>query len=161
MLCPAGVTSLLSVLSRWHPEQEVCEVTSGLWILPNSQTFGYVRTLGNQVDAWPRKTGVCYQDKERHQWTSNICTAGWEVHEHSAVSGTKPSLLPGGSSPQCQTLGNTYHQPTKLIYHDKHNDPGATAALRLVPVFTQIKETSCLLAANLCHLYLLSLKIKI
>lgn len=50
ILYPRGVTSLTSTPSRQHPEQQAAEITSGLWILPNSPAFVHVRTLGTQVE---------------------------------------------------------------------------------------------------------------
>lgn len=57
------------VLQGW---QYLGERTSGLWILPSSQTFGCVRTLGNEVGACLRKLR-CVSRRQRDTGALQAC----------------------------------------------------------------------------------------
>lgn len=73
ILYPRGVTSLTSTPSRQHPEQQAAEITSGLWILPNSPAFVHVRTLGTQVEMSAHRKLMCVARTRRY--TSELQTS--------------------------------------------------------------------------------------
>lgn len=70
------------VLQGW---QYLGEWTSGLWILPSSQTFGYVRTLGNEVDASLRKLR-CVTRRQRDTRALRACVLRGGRYMNTALS---------------------------------------------------------------------------